>query len=134
MNVIEMLEMYLGENNVNCHIPRNDKNSIVVHLKHSQISDTISISVSQVTIRVKDSNVYGYMGKPHYSSTAPTLITTLEDPKAFRKMTGWIKRQEILMRKSIEAIDIANGLNLKDFLPSYPEPPSTPPRASRPPS
>lgn len=145
MNIIEMLKMHLEDNNINCYIPKSwdpygspgDRNTIIVHLSHTKIAEGVSISVSKVLIDIKDSTVWGSQVPRRYAlepekRNDPEKITALEDPNALRRITGWIKKQEIKMRNSAEAQQAFSAFN-SDLMPSQP-PPEAPGHAFRDPA
>ena len=119
MNIFKMLEMYLQENNIRCHIPENWKyrgprdpdDKIKIHLKHMDIGDTIELSISQVELTVQGTKVFGSPGHRHrYDKPDLEEITDLSDPQAFDRIRLWIRQQETAMRHSADAQQVLSRL------------------------
>lgn len=124
MNIFEMLEMYLQENNIRCHIPKNWKyrgprdpdDKIKIHLKHMDIGDTIELSISQVELTVKDAKIFGSGTKRHrYDTPDQELVTALADPQAFDRIRLWIRQKETELRHSATAQEVMGRLTQSPY-------------------
>jgi hypothetical protein len=113
MNIFKMLEMYLQEHGIRCHIPKNltykgvnnPDDKIKIHLKHVDLGDEITLSVSQVELTVKGTKVYGNTTARRHQYDKPEAIeiADLSDPQAFERIRLWIRQKETTMRHSVEA-------------------------------
>jgi hypothetical protein len=119
MNIFEMLELYLQEHDIRCHIPKNftykgpegPDDKIKVHLKHMDLGETISLSISQIELTAKGTKIFGNDAHRHrYDRQEPEFIADLADPQAFDRIRLWIRQQETAMRHSATTQEVLGRL------------------------
>ena len=139
MNIKKMLLMYLEEHGIRAYIKENrylrghmggsdDDNAITIFLKHTDIDDTIELSIMSTEIQIKGTKVYGRLQK---RSTGPNKYTNggfafdeiadLVDPQAFERIRLWIRKQEKTMRYSASVAQAAMRLQASSYALSKPE-------------
>lgn len=131
--------MYLEEHGIRAYIKENrylrghmggseENNTITIFLKHTDIDDTIELSIMSTEIEIKGTKVYGKFQKPSAGSGKYTVggfafdeIADLYDPQAFERIRLWVRKQEKTMRYSSSVAQAAMRLKASSYAMNNPE-------------